>query len=219
MKYYPIYLDVKDKPCLVVGGGSVGARKALFLAKCGARVKVVSDVFAKVFDHDSFNEMALEKKPYDSHDLEGMFLVFAATDNSTLNMQISDDARKRNILCNVADSRDNSDFILPSVVDRGDLILTASTSGKSPAMAKQIRKDLEERYGEEYNRFLVLMGRIRKKLLNSEHSPESHRQIFNTLIEKDLLGLVAQNNEAQIDKMLKDVLGQGYSIKNLGLQE
>jgi precorrin-2 dehydrogenase / sirohydrochlorin ferrochelatase len=215
MKYYPIYLDIKDRVCLVVGGGAVGARKALRLVKCGAKVKVISDRFAQVFETKEYNGMVLESKAYDRCDLEGIFIVFAATDNSKMNMQIMNDAKACDTLCNIADSQDLSDFILPSVVDRGDLVLAVSTSGASPAMAKQIRQDLENQFGDEYAHFLLIMGQVRKKLLASQHAPEEHKAVFNTLIDNNLLKFVADNDEEQIDKILKDILGEGYTYKNL----
>jgi len=135
MKYYPIFLELKAKDCLVVGGGKVGTRKAVTLEKCGANVKVISDRFSSGFDDLKQTNICFEKKEYEKRDVNGMFLVFAATDNVDLNQQIKDDASMLNILCNVADAPQNSDFLLPSIVDRGDLILAVSTSGSSPAMA------------------------------------------------------------------------------------
>ncbi|MCP4023573.1 MAG: bifunctional precorrin-2 dehydrogenase/sirohydrochlorin ferrochelatase [Desulfobacteraceae bacterium] len=219
MKYYPIYLDVKDKPCLIVGGGSVGARKAFCLVKCGAKVKIVSKAFSKAFEGDIPSEMVLETKRYEKSDLENIFLVFAATNDAQLNRRVSNDSKARNILCNIADSKSLSDFILPSVVDKGNLILTVSTSGKSPAMAKKIRRDLEKQFGKEYERFLFLMGRIREELFKKEHAPEKHHKIFNTLIEKELLTFVAKNDERTINRILEEVLGSDYTYQRLVSQE
>ena len=88
MKYYPIFLDIKAKDCLVVGGGPVGARKAITLEKCGANVKVISDRFSPEFDELKTSAICLEKKEYEKEDVKGMFLVFAATNNADLNQQI-----------------------------------------------------------------------------------------------------------------------------------
>jgi precorrin-2 dehydrogenase/sirohydrochlorin ferrochelatase len=215
MKYYPIFLDVKNKDCLVVGGGKVGARKAATLAKCGANVKVVSDDFSMGLDKLKRTCIELEKKRYDKKDIQGIFLVFAATNNADLNHQIKKDASALNILCNVADAPQNSDFLLPSVVDRGDLTLAVSTSGSSPAMAKRIRKDLEHQFGSEYAIFLVLMGNIRKKILSSGHAPNEHKQIFQTLIERGVLELIEANDEMKINEVLCDILGKDYTYRDL----
>ncbi len=215
MKYYPIYMNIKDKNCLVIGGGPVGARKAATLEKCGANVNVVSDEFSSHFDDLKPTSINIQKKPYEKEDLKGISLVFAATNNAELNYQIKKDASMLNILCNVSDAIDYSDFILPSIVDKGDLVLAVSTSGESPAMAKQIRKDLEQQFGPEYSKMLKLMGNIRKKLLSLGHAPDEHKHIFHTLIEKGILKLIKAEDEIKINLILKDVLGKEYLYQNL----
>ncbi len=215
MKYYPVFMDIKNKHCLVVGGGNVGMRKAATLEKCNAKVKVISKQFSDEFDNLQTESIEFKKKDYEKKDLKGMFFVFAATDNSDLNQKIKDDAERLNILCNMADAPDKSDFILPSIVDRGDLILAVSTCGSSPAMAKRIKQELEHSFGPEYAQFLTLMGNIRKKLLLSSHPPDDNKQIFHTLIDKGILRLIKANDEKAIDSILCDILGNNYSYKNL----
>jgi precorrin-2 dehydrogenase/sirohydrochlorin ferrochelatase len=215
MKYYPIFLDIKDKNCLVVGGGSVGVRKAEALEKSGANVKVISDRFSAGFGRLKTRAVCLEKKAYEKKDVNGMFLVFAATDNAELNRQIKKDASRLNILCNVADAPDKSDFVLPSIVDKGDLVVAVSTSGSSPATAKKIRQNLEDYFGPEYTKFLQMMGNIRKRLLSSGHAPDDHKRVFQTLIEKGLLELIRENDEIKINAVLWDVLGKKYSYEDL----
>ena len=215
MKYYPIFLDIKDKDCLVVGGGPVGARKAATLKKCGANVKVISDHFSPWFDRLNISSVCLEKKKYEKADVNGMFFVFAATNNAGLNQQIKDDASLFNILCNVADAPENSDFLLPSIVASGDLVVAISTSGSSPAMAKKIRQDLENYFGPEYAQFLSLMGNIRKRLLSSGHAPDENKAIFHTLIENKVLELIKANDEIKINAVLCDILGKDYTYQDL----
>jgi len=215
MKYYPVFLDIKDKDCLVIGGGAVGVRKALTLEKCGARVKVVSDRFSAPLEGLRKSSVCLEEKKYDKEDLKGMFLVFAATNNADLNQEIKKEASRLHIVCNVADDPDSSDFILPSTVERGDLIVAVSTSGSSPAMAKKIRQELEIYFGPEYEEFLLLMGNIRKQLLLSGHAPDEHKKIFHALIERGGLKLIREKNEIKINKVLSDILGGNYSYQDL----
>ncbi|MEN8212486.1 MAG: bifunctional precorrin-2 dehydrogenase/sirohydrochlorin ferrochelatase [Thermodesulfobacteriota bacterium] len=215
MKYYPVFMDIKDKNCLVVGGGNVGLRKAATLEKCKANVTVVSRIFSHEHDSLKTTSIILKKKEYEKEDVKEMFFVFAATDNARLNQEIKNDAAKRGILCNIADSPDKSDFILPSIVDRGDLSIAVSTSGSSPAMAKKIKEDLEHCFGLEYAHFLTLMANIRKKLLLSEHDPDEHKQIFHTLIEKGVLDLIKEKDEKKINLILYDVLGKRYLYQDL----
>ncbi|MBU1341278.1 MAG: bifunctional precorrin-2 dehydrogenase/sirohydrochlorin ferrochelatase [Proteobacteria bacterium] len=215
MKYYPIFLDVKDKDCLVVGGGPVGARKAETLEKCGASVTLISDRHSPSVEGLKQGAVCIKIKSYEKEDAEGRFLVFAATHNADLNAQIKKDAAALNILCNVADAPENSDFVLPSIVDRKELIVAISTSGSSPAMAKKIRQDLEKHFGPEYAQFLALMGTIRKRLLSSGHAPDDHKKIFYALIEKGLLGLIRANDDIKINAVLQDVLGKEYQYQDL----
>ncbi len=215
MKYYPIFLDIKDKNCLVVGAGPVGVRKAFMLNNCGANVTLVSLDFSVRSDDLKNSSILLEKKKYDSKDINEMFLVFAATNNKDLNGQIKRDAKNVNILCNVADASNNSDFILPSVVCREDLILAVSTSGSSPALAKKIKEELAKEYGSEYAILLEMMKNIRIKLVDKNHAPDQHKIIFHTLLEKGMLDLIEAKNWKKIDAILKDNIGEEYTFKSL----
>ena len=144
-----------------------------------------------------------------------MFLVIGATDDEDINQQISDDAAHYNILCNIADRPESCNFILPSIVRQGDLVITISTSGKSPALAKQLRQKLETQLGQEYAEFLRLMGAIRNKLLSQVHEPEAHKDLFNKLIESDLIELMQSNKTEEINSLLFKILGEGYTIEEL----
>jgi precorrin-2 dehydrogenase len=217
MKYYPIFLEVQDRDCLVVGGGAVGTRKAMGLFRSGARVRVISREFSQKLE--SISGISRVCKPYEPSDLDRAFLVFAATDNRALNQQIRQDAKARAVLCNVADAPDRSDFILPSVVDRGDLVCAVSTAGASPALAKKIRKDLEQMLGPEYTDFLVLMKNIRKKLLEAGHDPDGHKKIFKALVEKTIPALIAADDRTRINQVLAELLGPGYEYERLVPQE
>lgn len=217
MKYYPIFLDVRDRDCLVVGGGEVGTRKVKGLRRSGARVRVISKVFSPGLE--TISGICLVCKSYEISDLDNVYLVFAATNNPNLNSRIQEDAKVRDVLCNIADAPDRSDFILPSVVERGDLVCAVSTSGTSPALAKKIRKDLEQMFGPEYADFLLLMGNIRKKLLEEGHDPNSHKKIFNALVEKNLPALIAAKDETRIEAVLVELLGPGVDYQSLVPQE
>lgn len=220
MRYYPVNLDIKNRNCLVVGGGDVGTRKAMTLLECGAFVTVVSPVVSpKLLNLAETGLIILKKRSYAETDLNGMFLVICATDNDILNRQVSADAQKLNTLCNVADRPEACNFILPAIVKKGDLIIAVSTSGKSPAFAKKIRRDLEKQYGDEYARFLKLMGAIRKKLLKETHEPEAHKHLFEDLIDKDLVQMIRDSDTDKLNSVLFEVLGEEYDYNNLMKQE
>lgn len=219
MRYYPVNLDIRNRKCLVVGGGDVGTRKVITLLECGASVTVVSiNASEKLLKLAESGNIELKRRPYTGTDLDGMFLVICATDNERLNLQVSIDAENLNMLCNIADRPDACNFILPALVKRGDLVIAVSTSGKSPAFAKKLRKDLEKQYGPEYADFLKLMGAIRKKLLSTSHEPEEHKHLFEKLISRDIVQLIKNNDADKIDLILAEVLGEGYSYNDLVMQ-
>ena len=216
MRYYPVNLDIKDRKCLVIGGGDVGTRKVTTLLECMASVIVVSlEASEKLLKLAGLGLITLIKRSYVVSDLEGMFLVICATDDEKLNRQVSRDAEKLNMLCNIADRPDACNFILPSIVKRGDLVISISTSGKSPAYAKKLRKDLEKQYGEEYGILIRMMGAIRSRLLRESHEPEAHKHIFEDLIEKDLVNMIRDNETDRINSVLYNILGEGYSFDDL----
>ena len=216
MRYYPVYLDIINRNCLVVGGGGVATRKIRTLRACGALVTVISPAVTEEI-HALFaqNQITLKLRPYQSKDLDGIFLVIGATDDESLNRAISRDAANAQILCNIADRPEVCNFILPSIVQRGDLVISVSTSGKSPAMAKSIRKTLETQFGPEYGDFLTLMGAIRRKLLAQAHEPEAHKHLFERLINEGLLELVRNQQTTAIDRLLSKVLGPGFHFDTL----
>jgi precorrin-2 dehydrogenase/sirohydrochlorin ferrochelatase len=216
MKYYPVHLDIKNRNCLIVGGGAVGTRKVKTLMECGARVTVVSpEPTPQLTRLASEGSVTLKKRAYRNDDLTGMFMVIGATDDERLNRQISRDAEQAHILCNIADRPEVCNFILPSIVRRGDLVITISTSGKSPALAKHLRQKLETQFGREYADFLLLMGAIRQKLLSQVHEPEAHKKLFNQLIESDLIQLMQAGKTEEINTLLYKILGKGYKIEAL----
>jgi precorrin-2 dehydrogenase/sirohydrochlorin ferrochelatase len=215
MQFYPVNINIKNRKCLVVGGGAVGARKALTLIKAEACITIVSPKFTSDFTSIEKLGAKLLQKKYDANDIKGIFLVIAATDDSDLNLEISRQAKKENILCNIADLPDESDFILPSIIDRNDLMITISTSGKSPALAKKIKQNLENEFGSEYSDFLIIMGKIRKKLLGENHSPDKHRIIFHKLVNSQLLDAIKNKDYIQVDDILKKILGRDFTYDNL----
>ncbi len=216
MRYYPVHLDINNRNVLVVGGGSVGTRKVKTLLDCGARVTVVSpEVSRQLRELAASGNIILAERSYQSEDLNDVFVVIGATDDQKLNQQISSDADRLNTLCNIADRPEVCNFILPSIVQRDDLVITISTSGKSPALAKKLRKTLENQFGEEYGTLLQLMGAIRKKLLQQAHKPEAHKPLFEQLINSDLIVMIQAGKTEEIDALLFDILGEGYNFEEL----
>jgi precorrin-2 dehydrogenase/sirohydrochlorin ferrochelatase len=211
MRYYPVCLDIQARACLVVGGGQVGTRKVKTLLACGARVTVVSpqitETLKDLVDH---GQIIWKPRAYRSTDQQGAFLVIGATDEEALNHKIQEDAEGDGRLCNIADQPRRCNFVLPSIVRRGDLMIAISTAGKSPAFAKFLRRQLQAQFGPEYGIFLDLMGAVRQRLLAKKHAPEAHKPIFEQLINQGLLELIRQDDRPKIDAVLAEVVGPDF---------
>lgn len=141
MDYYPIYLDLKGKKCLVVGGGNVARRKIMMLKRAGAEVTVV----APEINPDILGVTKIERE-FIPEDVEGFTLVISATSNSYVNKRVSEAARSKNIIVNVVDDKMISDFISPSVVERKPFLIAISTEGRNPVLTKKMRRELERRF-------------------------------------------------------------------------
>ena len=216
VNYYPIFLNVENRACLVAGGGEVGARKVKTLLRCGASVGVVSpEVVPWLAEKIQENVVEMVGTHYEEHQLQGRFLVIAATDDPELNCRIAEDAEKRGLLCNVVDYPRAGNFILPALVQRGALTLAISTSGQSPALARQLRRDLEQRFGMEYADFLELMGVVRSRLLAESQDSSGNKEKFDQLVQSALLELVRRRDYEGVDRILRSVLGPEYSLKDL----
>lgn len=216
MRYYPIFLDIKRKPCVVIGGGNVAERKVVSLLDAGARVLVISPELTPALKKlASKKKIGYCPKSYEQGDLKGFFLAYSATNNSRVNKAVFKEAKGQAVLLNVVDVPELCNFIVPSVVDRGDLLIAISTSGKSPAMAKKIRQQLEKEFGKEHAVFLEIMGKIRDKLLTPDRfnrgltiSKESdkNKRVFESIVNSPMLEWIRQGKRQKIDRFLKETL-------------
>lgn len=216
MRYYPICLDIRNRPCLVVGGGQVGTRKVHTLLLCGARVTVVSpQATTELTELAQEGTIRWHARGYQDGDQAGVFLVIGATDQEALNRRIHKDAEQDGRLCNIADQPQLCNFVLPSIVQQGDLMIAISTGGKSPAFAKYLRRHLQRQFGPEYGLMLKLMGALRRRLLQQEHAPEAHKPIFERLIAKGLLEMIRRDDRATINALLTEVVGPEFTLETL----
>lgn len=207
-KYYPVSLDVTGKRCIIVGGGAVADRKAERLIDCGAQVVVMSRKLTP-FLEDKKKQRAIEHldRDYAKQALNGAFMVISATDRDDVNAQVSRDALSLGILVNIVDDPDRCNFILPSLVQQGDLSIAVSTSGKSPALARKIREDLQRQYGPEYKILLAILGSLRKKILTQGHASETNKAVFEALVHSDILQAIREGNRSLVKRRIHDISG------------
>ncbi len=215
MRYYPIYLDISNKRCTVIGGGEVAARKAQRLLECGARVTVVAAKLAPEMEAlKAARRIEHVESDYREEALEKAFLVIGATNSAAVNEQVYRDARAKGVLVNVVDDPQLCDFILPSLVERGDLSIAVSTGGKSPALARKMREEIEKSYGPEYDAFVRVMGVLRERVLRRGDSPEANRQVFESVVQSDVLERIRRGDREGARNRIRELTGE--EIDDLG---
>ena len=207
MSYYPIFLNMIGKKVLVVGGGLVAQRKVETLLEYSALISLVSrELTPRLNDLVKNKKITFLGAEFGEEHLEGMFLVIAATDDPMLNRQVSRSAQQRGLLINAVDQPEDCNFIVPSIVRRGDLQVAISTSGKSPALARKIRHELEQRFGEEYEKLLFLMGRIRSQVLSQGMEQKENKRVFMDIVSSDILKAIIKKDRQRILEILGTAL-------------
>jgi precorrin-2 dehydrogenase/sirohydrochlorin ferrochelatase len=182
MTLFPMFMKLEGRPCLVVGAGTIGEPKISSLIAAGASTRVIAlNATAAVAEWARAGIITWEQRTFEFADLDGVFMVIAATNSRELNAAIFNEAQQRNILCNVVDDPEYCDFYYPAVVRRGDLQLAISTNGQSPALAQRIRRELEVQFGPEYGEWLEQLGKIRQQLFGSKMNPEERRRVLHEL--------------------------------------
>ncbi len=210
MKFYPLFLDLRSRACLVVGGGSVAERKVRSLLAAEAAVSVVSPALTAGLDAlAADNAIAYRNKEFAEEDLGNAFLVIAATDSPAVNVQVAAACRERGVLVNVAAPPEASDCIVPSVLERGELQIAISTGGSGPALAKKVRLELEAQFGPEWERFLLALGRIRKRILAEIPQEEKRRSLFQALADSEALVLFRQGKDHEAELLMQKIAGLG----------
>lgn len=216
MAYYPIMVDLTDKEVLVVGGGSVAGRKIVTLLEYGAVVSLVSrELSPEIKGYVESGRIRYLGEEFSMVFLKEKFLVIAATDDAELNHRISQVAEEKGMLINAIDQPADCNFIVPSIIKKGDLVVAVSTSGKSPALAKKIRKQLTEYFGDEYEPFLRMMGRIRNEVISSGPDPEENSRLFTRIVDSKLFDAIKTGALDDAALILTEILGRDISINNI----
>lgn len=182
MNLFPAFLKLSERRCLVVGAGPVGEEKIAGLLRAGADVRVVAPKATPgVRALARAEKIRWEARRFRANDLNGVFLVVAATSSAKLHDHIYKRARQRGVLCNVADDPPNCDFYYGSIVQRGSLQIAISTGGHSPALAQRIRKQIEEQFGPEYKSWMEELGNRRKDLFATPMDPQRRKRLLHRL--------------------------------------
>ena len=206
--YMPINVSIKDRRCLVVGGGPVALRKVEKLLDYDTHVTVVApDVHEKLEYHAEHKRITLEKREYKSPEASEYGLVISASNDSAVNRQVSEDAKSAGVLVNVVDVPEHSDFIVPAVFRRDCLTTAISTDGKAPFLAAHLRLILENIFPKHWNRIVRLASDFRKKV-NKRWGDDTNERFasLDRFLSADWKTLIKNKNEAELENELDKLL-------------
>ena len=219
MRYFPVFLDLKNRKCVVVGGGRVAERKIQNLRKAGAAVTVVSPRLTPALERlKETKGIEHRRRAYKTGDLKAAFLAVAATDHRPTNEKVFREASARKIPVNAVDDPVHCTFIVPAVISRGDILIAISTGGRSPALAKALRKKLEREVGGEYASLLKLIGAVRKSILPLGWGPMKNQKIYRRLLQEDVLDLLRRGNHKALGRLLREIIGPDFPLEEAGLK-
>lgn len=216
MQYYPAFLNLSGTKCLVVGAGPVGLRKAQSLAACGpAEVLVVDPAppSADWLDLPDTGPIVYAERPFEDADLDGRLLVFAATGSAEVNQGVVALCRERGILCNRAETPEDTDFLVPAHFSLGDMVVAVSTGGGSPALARMIRQDLENWFGEHYGDMVRLMATLRPMVLELGLGQQANADLFRSLTRSMLLDALKEHDLSLADLILRRLLPEALHAR------
>jgi siroheme synthase-like protein len=206
MSYYPVFLEMKERRCLVIGGGAVAERKVAALVQAGARVMVIApELTANLAEWSRQQNINAVTRSYRAGDLAGYEMVFVATDDPQVNAAVYAEGKSRGVWVNAADDPAHCDFILPSVLRRGALTVAVSTGATSPALARMVREDLESYFGRDYEVVAELTAEVREELRTRGIAPRYEK--WRQALTGELRQWVARGERRQAKDFLLKELG------------
>jgi precorrin-2 dehydrogenase/sirohydrochlorin ferrochelatase len=187
MSLFPIFLKLTGRPCVVIGAGHLAESKIESLRAADASIIVIAPAASeRIAEQAAAGEITLHRRPYRQGDLAGAFLVVAATNDPAVNRAVFAEATATGVLCNAVDDPPFCDFYFPSVVRRGDLQIAISTAGNSPALAQQLRKELNEQLPLDLGDWLADLGQLRREVVDTEPLNESRRLLLHELAKRQV---------------------------------
>jgi precorrin-2 dehydrogenase/sirohydrochlorin ferrochelatase len=204
--FYVACLRLTGRRCLVVGGGEIGLEKVEGLLACDASVTLIApEAEAELQEHAREGSIAWERRPYaGAADLEGAFMVIAATNDSEVNISVFEDAERRAMLVNIVDVPPLCNFILPAIVRTGPLAIAISTAGASPALAKRMKREIEAQFGEPYARLAVLLNEVRGWAKGTLPTYQDRKEFFEGIVggEPDPVALLRDGEEDAVRELI-----------------
>jgi precorrin-2 dehydrogenase len=206
--YYPIYVQLRGQPCVVIGGGKIAEGKVDGLLAAEAKVTIIApDLTPDLQQLVEEKRITYFARTYQPGDLSGAVLIICATNRPDINHQVWQEANANHQLVNVVDDTPRCNFIAPSILRKGDLTIAISTSGRAPALAVRLKERFQREIGPEYARFLELAGELREPL--AQHIPdfETRKALWYELVDSEILAALARGDEPLAREIISQVVG------------
>jgi siroheme synthase-like protein len=203
--YYPIFIDVEDRSVVIIGGGEVCARKAETMMRYGAKLTIVSPEFTPEIERWAGDgHLTIMRKRYETNDIEDAHIVIASTDDTTVNERVAADARALRIPVNVVDVPRLCEFIVPAIVEKDGIQIAVSTGGKSPAIARTLKEDLNRTVGPEYSEINDLLGSLRDSAKATLPTDTDRKRFFDGIIASGVLNLLREGKRSDAYRRIAD---------------
>jgi len=205
--FYPVYLNLKNKRVVVVGGGAVAERKVESLIGTGAAIVLISpEVTSRLDSLAQSNHIQLHRRAYSSGDCAGAALVFSASDDAKVSASVFEEATKAGAFVNTADQPSLCDFIMPAVVRRGDVAIAISTGGTSPGLAAQLRRKIGRIIGPEYAKLAQLLSKARPEIRSRVPDAEQRKALHYRILNSDIIDRLKRNDSAGAERLLREII-------------
>ncbi|WP_031432923.1 siroheme synthase CysG [Methylomarinum vadi] len=211
MDYFPLFLQLKDRNCLIVGAGEIAARKIDLISRAGANITVVANnVSDTVANLAQRGKITVKQKPFSEDDLSGMFLVISATDNLEANSRVAELAERRNLLVNVVDNPELCNFIFPAIIDRSPVVAAVSSGGASPVLARLLRAKLESTISPAYGKLAQLAEKFRTTVKQRIKQSSQRRIFWENALQGGIAELVFAGRNSEAEQQLLKLLDNDF---------
>ncbi len=217
MDYFPLFLKLTDRPCLVIGAGSIAARKIDLLSRAGAVITVIAnDVSPVVANMQQSHTLSIKQKSFDKKDVEGFHLVVSATDNATTNQLVAKSATELNILVNVVDNPDLCSFIFPAIIDRSPIIAAVSSGGAAPVLARLLRAKIESLIPPAFGQLAYIAAKYRSQVKAKINEPSQRRIFWENVLQGKIAELVFSGKEQEAESQLEALISSSENKVSVG---
>ncbi|MGI6413941.1 MAG: precorrin-2 dehydrogenase/sirohydrochlorin ferrochelatase family protein [Syntrophomonadaceae bacterium] len=211
MAYYPIFINLEGKNCLIIGGGKVAERKAATLLDYKANIRIVSPQVEDTIDKWSQeHRLSWRQGEFQESDLKDIFMAFVATDDQKITESVVQLCRSRGILVNAVDDPPSCDFFVPSILRQQSLVIAISTEGKSPMFAKRLRKELEKIITPAYGELVELLGEQRDFVKKNIHNISERAKLFEEMVYSDALELLKAGEKDKARERIKKCISSWW---------